>query len=309
MKNLNKKPLAQILIRDFKQHKYKYLIMLPVIILLFIFRYKPMYGIIIAFQEFRPSAGIANSPWVGLAQFKSFFNDVYFWRILRNTFLISLGSIIFTFPAPILLALLLNEVKCIRFKRFVQTITYMPHFISIVVICSMIVQFTMSNGLIADIIVFFGGERVNVLSKKEYFHAIYYLSGIWQGVGWGSIIYLAALSGIDQELYEAAKIDGAGRLQQIWHITLPGILPTVSTLLVLRLGSILSADHEKILLLYQPLTYEVADVISTYVYRKGMLDASYSYSTAVGLFNSFVNIVFLVMANKFSKKVGQSGLF
>lgn len=295
--------------KDLQRNKYMYIIILPVVIYLLVFCYKPMYGIVIAFQKFRPTLGIANSPWVGLKHFKTFFTDPYFGRILRNTFTISFLSLIFGFPAPILFALLLNEVKVKWFKKTVQTITYMPHFISLVVICGLVTTFCQSNGLFNDIIALFGGERENLLLNKNLFYPIYVLSGIWQGMGWSSIIYLAALAGIDQEQYEAAKIDGASRLQQMRYITLPGLLPTVSMLLILNLGSILNVGHEKVMLLYQPLTYEVADVIGTYVYRRGLISGEYSYSTAVGLFNSVVNLVFLVVSNKISKKLGQSGLF
>ena len=304
-----KQGLGKQIAVDFKRNRYKYLLVLPVVLYFLIFHYKPMYGIVIAFQRYRSSAGIAKSPWVGLLNFKRFFQDIYFWRVLKNTFSISLLSLIFGFPAPILLALLLNEIRCKWFKKTVQTISYMPHFIAMAVICGMISSFCQTNGVINDIIVWFGGERSNLLSKPGNFYTIYILSGIWQQIGWNSIIYLAALSGIDQEQYEAAKVDGAGRLRQMISITLPGIFPTVAMLLVLNLGRILSVGYEKILLLYQPLTYEVADVISTYSYRKGLLDADYSYSTAVGLFNSVVNVIFIVLANKASKKMGQSGLF
>lgn len=306
---MNKKPLGKKIAQDFKRNKFKYFVIIPIIIYLFIFSYKPMYGIVIAFKNYRPTLGIGRSQWVGLAHFQNFFNDEYFGRLLRNTLTISLLQIAFCFPAPILFALMLNEVKHMKFKRIVQTITYLPHFISLVVLCGMITQFTMSNGLFADISAFFGGERINLLIEKKYFYPIYILSSIWANLGWDSIIYLAALAGIDQEQYEAARIDGAGRLAQMWHITLPGLLPTISILLVMKIGSLLSVGHEKILLLYQPITYEVADVISTYTYRKGIIEASFSYSTAVGLFNSISNITLLFIANKFSKKVGQSGLF
>ena len=230
-----------------------------------------MYGLVIAFQKYRPSAGIDGSPWVGFQNFTRFFNDIYFWRLIKNTFSISLLSIVFAFPIPIILALLLNEVQVSWFKRSVQTISYLPHFIAMVVICGLIKSFTQSDGVINDIIAFFGGERSNLLANSSYFYLIYIVSGIWQNVGWDSIIYLAALSNIDKEQYEAATLDGAGRLKQMWYITLPGLLPTISMLLVLRLGSVLSVGYEKILLLYQPTTYEVADVISTYVYRKGFV--------------------------------------
>ncbi|MBO5070965.1 MAG: sugar ABC transporter permease [Roseburia sp.] len=295
--------------QDFKKNKYKYLIVLPVLAYFLIFHYKPMYGIVIAFQRFRASVGISGSPWIGLENFRRFFNDIYFWRVLRNTFTVSALTIVFSFPMPILLALIINEVQVKWFKKTVQTISYMPHFISMVVVCSIINSFCQTNGILNEMIVFFGGERTNLLSEKEMFYPIYVISDIWQTIGWDSIIYLAALSGIDQEQYEAARVDGAGRLRQIISITLPGLLPTISMLLILRLGSILSVGYEKILLLYQPLTYEVADVISTYVYRKGLVDADFSFSTAVGLFNSVINIVFLLVANKVSKKMGQSGLF
>ena len=297
------------IMRDLKRNKFKYLLVLLPVIYLLIFAYKPMYGLVIVFQKFRPSAGIDGSPWVGFDNFKRFFNDIYFWRLLRNTFSISALSIIFSFPMPVMLALLLNEVKSSKFKRTVQTITYMPHFIALVVVCSLVKTFTASNGVINDIIAFLGGDRMNLLTNNAYFYPIYIISGIWQSIGWDSIIYLAALSGIDQEQYEAAKVDGAGRMKQMWYITLPGLLPTISMLLILRLGSVLSVGYEKILLLYSPTIYEVADVISTYVYRKGLLDADFSYSAAVGLFNSVVNIVFLLVSNKLSKKLGQSGLF
>ena len=296
-------------VKDFQRHKFKYLIVIPVIVYLIIFCYKPMYGVIIAFQKYRPSLGIGNSPWVGFDNFLRFFKDPWFWRLIRNTFTISFLMILFSFPAAILLALLLNEVKVNWFKRTVQTITYMPHFVALVVVCGLINSFCQSNGLFNDMIAFFGGERSNLLAQQKLFYPIYVLSGVWQNVGWNSIIYLAALAGIDQEQYEAARIDGAGRIQQMLNITFPGLVPTISMLLVLDLGKVLSVGYEKILLLYQPLTYEVADVISTYVYRKGLIDADYSFSTAVNLFNSVINIIFLLVSNRISKKMGQSGLF
>ncbi len=297
------------LVRDFRIHKWKYVIVLPVLIYLALFCYKPMYGILIAFQNYRPTLGVKGSQWVGLAQFKSFFQDVYFWRILRNTFAISGLSILFGFPMPILLALMLNEVRSKWFKRTVQTVSYMPYFVSTVVVCSLIRAFCSSKGVFNDVIALFGGTRMDLLYKSEYFYPIYILSGIWQSVGWDSIIYLAALSGIDQEQYEAARVDGAGRLRQMVSITLPGLAPTIVILFILRMGGILNVGYEKILLLYQPLTYEVADVISTYVYRRGIVETNFSYSTAVGLFNSVVNVVFLLTANWLSRKSEQTGLF
>lgn len=301
--------LGKKIIYDFKLNKFKYLMILPVIVFLILFCYKPMYGLIIAFQRYRPSLGITRSSWVGFDNFARFMNDINFWRVVRNTFSISLLSIVFSFPMPILLAILLNEVKCSWFKRTVQTISYLPHFIAMVVVCGLIKQFCQSSGIINDIIVFCGGERTNLLLESKLFYLIYIISDIWKEVGWNSIIYLAALSGIDQSLYEAARVDGAGRIKQMRYITLPGLLPTISMLLVLKLGSVLGVGMEKILLLYNEMTYDVADVISTYVFRRGIGGADYSYSTAIGLFNSIVNIIFLVTANKLSKRLGQSGLF
>jgi len=296
-------------VRDFQRHKYKYLLIIPVLVYLILFCYKPMYGIVIAFQNYRPSLKISGSEWVGLLQFKRAFADPYFWRAIKNTVTISMLTLVFSFPMPIILALLLNEVKVKWFGRTVQTITYMPHFIALVVICGLINSFCQSGGIFNDIIVFFGGERENLLSNPKYFYPIYILSNIWATVGWNSIIYMAALAGIDQEQYDAASVDGAGRMKKLIHITLPGLLPTAAMLLILQLGGVLNVGYEKLLLLYQPLTYEVADVVSTYVYRKGLIEADYSFSTAVNLFNSVVNIIFLLIANRISKKAGQSGLF
>lgn len=296
-------------VKDFQRNKWKYFIVIPVLVYLLLFAYKPMYGIIIAFKNFKPHIGIMDSKWVGLRYFKSLFSDMYFFRALRNTLTISFLQLLFSFPVPIVLALMLNEVKSQKFKKAVQTITYMPHFISLVVVCGMLVSFCQSSGLFNDIIVFWGGERKNLLIQEKLFYPIYILSGVWQQMGWDSIIYLAALAGVDQEQYEAAKVDGAKRLQLIWHITLPSLVPVISMLLVLKMGRVLSVGHEKMLLLYQPATYEVADIISTYAYRRGLEMTDYSYSTAVSLFNSVVNIIFITIANKVSKKLGQSGLF
>lgn len=304
-----KKSFGARLVDDFRRNKWKYLIVLPVVIYFLIFCYKPMYGIIIAFKDYRPALGINGSPWAGFKHFQTFFTDVNFWRVLKNTLKISIASIVFGFPAPILLALMINEVKNTKFKKVVQTITYLPHFVAIVIICGMIREFCLSDGLFNVIIEFFGGTPSSLLQKPGLFLPIYVLSDIWQGIGWNSIIYLAAIAGIDQEQYEAAKVDGAGRLRQMISITLPGIMPTIITLLILRMGSILGVGYEKILLLYNPTTYSTADVISTYVYRTGLIGAQWSYSTAVGLFNSVVNVIVLLIANTISKKYTDSGLF
>ena len=301
--------LSHKISRDWKMNKYKYLLILPVLVYLALFCYKPMYGLIIAFNNYKPTRGITGSDYVGLMWFDNFFNNIYFWRLLSNTFTISALSIVFGFPAPIILALLLNEIQNDKFKRTVQTITYMPYFISLVVTCSIIKIYCQENGLFSQIIEIFGGTRRNLLIDPSAYRPIYVLSGIWQNIGWNSIIYLAALSGIDQEQYEADRIDGANRFQQMLHITIPGILPTIMILFVLRMGSILNVGYEKVLLLYTENTYNVADVFSTYTYRVGLEQKQYSLSTAVSLFNTVVNIMFLVFTNWLSRKTTESGLF
>lgn len=295
--------------KDFYRNKWKYILMLPIVVYFILFCYKPMYGVVIAFKNYKPAQGIAESKWVGVKYFAEFFNDYYFARVIRNTFVLSLNSILWGFPAPVLLALLLNELMNETFKRTVQTIVYIPHFISMVIICSIIRQFSLSDGVFNDVGAFFGATRVPLLQKPSYFNSIYVISGVWQETGWGCIIYLAALTSIDPQLYEAAEIDGAGRLRQTWHVTLPGILPTVVMMLILRMGGVLNVGFEKILLLYNETIYETSDVISTYVYRKGIIDANFSYSSAVGLFNSIINIVFLLTTNYISKRTTEVGLF
>lgn len=295
--------------KDFMRNKYMYLLFIPVAVYFILFCYKPMYGVIIAFKQYSPARGIAASPWVGFENFTRFFGDFYFTRLIRNTFLISFYSILWGFPIPIIFALMLNELSGMRFKKMVQTCSYLPHFISVVIVCSMIKQFSGTNGLFNDIIAFFGGERSQILQVPDNFRTVYVASGVWQEFGWNSIIYLAALAGVDQEQYEAARIDGAGRLAQVWHVTLPGIMPTIIILFILRMGSVLSVGSEKILLLYNSATYSTADVISTYVYRKGMINGDMSYSTAVGLFNSVINILFLTITNRLSKKISDISMY
>ena len=223
--------------------------------------------------------------------------------------MLNVVTLLFEFPAPIILALLLNELRHRRFKSSIQTLSYLPHFISIIVICGMILQFTNSRGIVSDFIAFLGGERVNLLGDPRYFRPVYVVTEIWQSVGWGSIIYLAALSAIDQELYASASIDGAGRLRQAWHVTIPGILPTIVILLILRMGNMMSIGFEKIFLLYNPAIYETADVIPTFVYRRGLLENDYSFSGAVGIFNSIINLGLLVGANAVSRKVNETSLW
>ena len=288
--------------RDLRKYRGAYMIALPVVLFYLLFCYKPMYGIIIAFKNFSPAAGILGSDWVGLQHFRDFFQSFYFGRILKNTLVISFTSILLGFPAPIIFALLLNEVKHPGFKRVTQTVSYMPHFISMVVVCGMIQMFVSDHGIITYILTLFNGESRSLLGEPEYFVPIYVLSGIWQELGWGAIIYLSALSGIDPQLYEAARIDGANRWKQTVHVTLPGISGTVIIMLLLRLGSVMGVGHEKIILLYNPGIYKTADVISTFVYRKGLLEFQWSYSAAVGIFNSVINFIVIVIFNKVSKK-------
>lgn len=305
----DRRKLGTIIKKDFAKNKNIYFLFIPVLVFYIVFQYFPIYGLTLAFKDFSPVRGILGSPWVGFDNFRRFFNSVYFGTILKNTLIISTYEIIFGFPAPIIFALLLNEVRNTFFKRTIQTVTYLPHFISTMVICGMILDFSLKGGLFNDLIAFFGGQRSDLLMQANMFRPIYIASGIWQGIGWGSIIYLSALTSIDPELYEAAYIDGANRFRQVLHITIPGIIPTITILLILKIGGLMSVGFEKIFLLYNPTTYGVADVISTFNYRKGLVDNDYSFSTAVGLFNSAINIVLLIMANTISKKVNENSLW
>lgn len=295
--------------KDLKKNKYIYIMLLPVIVFLFIFNYIPMYGVVIAFKNYKPRLGILGSPWVGMRYFKEFISSLYFGRTLKNTLALSGLNLIFGFPAPIIFALLLNEVRNMRFKKTIQTITYLPHFITTVIIASLIMVFTNSDGFITQIVNGITGHSGSLIGDKNYFRAIYVVSGIWQGFGWGSIVYLAAISGISPELYEAARIDGANKLKQIWHVTLPGISPTIVIMFIMAMGGVMSIGWEKAFLLQSPITYETSDIISTFVYRKGFQEANYSYSAAVGLFNSVVNLILMTVANWLSRKINETSLW
>ena len=297
---------------DFQKNKAVYFMFLPVVVFYLIFHYYPMSGIILAFKDFKPALGIWGSPFTGdygFEHFLAFFGSSFFGRTITNTILISLYQLFFGFPMPIILALMLNELRSPKFKKVMQTITYFPHFISTVVVCGMLTDFCLSDGLFNQITGFFGVPSVSMLSEPKLFRTIYVASGIWQSMGWDSIIYLAAIAGIDTQLYEAASLDGAGRFKKIWHITLPGIKGTVVILFIMAIGKMMSVGSEKILLLYNPSTYKTADVISTYVYRKGLLDQDYSYSTAVNLFNSVINFALVFCANALSRKLTETSLF
>jgi putative aldouronate transport system permease protein len=282
-----------------------WLFCLPALALVAIFHYVPMWGALIAFQSYSPAKGIFRSTWVGFLHFSRFFRDPYFFRIVRNTLLLGIYSLAIGFPAPIILALLLNEVRNRAFKKVTQTISYMPYFLSTVIIVGILKDLmSITDGKINEVIKLLGGTPIYFFVESEWFRFIYISSGIWQSIGFSSIIYLAALAGIDVELYEAAVMDGAGRARQLWHVTLPGMLPTIVILLILSVGGIVSNDYTKVLLIYNAGTYETADVIGTYVYRAGIEGGSLSYSTAVGLLQSIIAFALLYVTNKFSKSMG-----
>ena len=298
-------------IKNIFKHWQLYVIMIPAVLFYIFFMYKPMWGLQIAFKDYKIFAGMDKSPWVGFKHFSAFLSSPYFGRNLKNTLLINFYGLLFGFPIPILLALMLNEVKNLYFKKTIQTLTYLPHFISIVVIAGIVVNFlSPTNGLVNILIEKLGGEKVHFLIKKEYFRTIFITMNIWKEAGFNAIVYLAALSGIDPNLYEAAYVDGANKFKRIWHVTIPGIMPTIVVLLVLKIGGMLSVGYEAIILLYQPATYETADVISTYVYRMGLGEhAQYSYAAAVGLFNAVVSVILVMFANKVSKKLSGTSLW
>ena len=295
--------------KEWDKHKYLYILSIPVLLYFILFKYLPMFGIAISFENYSVAKGVFGSEWVGLKYFKEFFGSEFFLRTFLNTLYISVLDIVFGFPLPIIFALCLNEIRNKKFKKLVQTSSYLPHFISMVVVCGMISDFFSTGGLISTIISKLGGSDMNYIGESRFFRAIFVGTGIWQEFGWSSIIYLAALSGIDSGLYEAAVIDGAGRWKQTIHVTLPGIASTIIILFIMRLGSIVSVGYEKIILLYTPQTYDVADVISSYTYRMGILNSRYGYSSAVGLFQSVINIIILVTANQISKRFSETSLF
>jgi len=308
-KHITLKEHGSLLRKDLRINRDIYLMLIPVVIFYIVFHYMPMYGALIAFKDYAPKLGVTGSPWVGLKHFTMFFKSPSFLTVLWNTVRISFTSLLYGFPAPIILALLMNELRSAKFAKVVQTATYLPHFISLIVVCGMVKDFTRDTGIITQLLSVFGVPEKSLLGYPQYFLPIYVGSNIWQQVGWSSIVYLAALTGVDPQLYEAAKIDGANKWQQTVHVTLVGIMPTIITMLILRMGAILSVGYEKIILLYNDATLEVADVISTYVYRKGILEQSWSFSTAVNLFNSLVNLVFLLITNKISSKLNETSLW
>ena len=297
------------LLANYRQNKLLYWLILPSLIFILIFNYIPMGGLIIAFQDYSFTRGIWGNERIGFENFTDFFSGMYFGRTLGNTLALSGLDLLFNFPAAILLALMLNEVRSTRFKRTIQTVSYMPHFISMVVAAGLIKEFCDSSGVISSLAVQLGGKPQSYISQPQYFRSIFTISEIWKSVGFNSIVYLAALSGISEELYEAARIDGAGRWRQLFHVTFPGLLPTIIIMLILRCGAIMNVNFEKVLLLYSPSTYSTADIISTYVYRMGIIKQKIGFSTAVGLFNSVISLILVLGVNKLSKVYTETSMF
>jgi putative aldouronate transport system permease protein len=295
---------------DLKRDKYLYLLALPGLFFFLLFKYVPMWGIVIALQNYSPFAGITGSPWVGLENFHRFFSNPDFMLLFRNTMAINLLNLVFFFPLPIMLSLLLNEVRGLFYKRAVQTIIYMPHFLSWVIISSLtFLLFAKGSGLINKILVAAGAGKIDVLTDPHLFWIMLTVQSIWKECGWGTILFLAAMAGIDPQVYEAAKIDGAGRVRQMWNITLPAIRNVIVILLILRLGHMMDVGFEQVFLMYNGAVSQVAEVFDTYVYRVGIQQAQFSYSTAVGLFKSVVGLLLVVAANRIAKKMGEDGIY
>lgn len=300
----------KIFFRKCVQSKYLILMLIPALAYYLTFHYGPMYGVLMAFKNFKGGTTIWDAPWMGFKWFAQFFNSYYFSRLLINTLTISLYNLIFGFPIPIIFALALNEMRLKRFKRVVQTVSYLPHFISVVVVVGMLqAMLSTTDGVVNNLIRASGGNAINFFGQPEWFRPLFVGSGIWQSFGWNSIIYLAALTNTDSELYEAARIDGANRWQQLIHISIPGIVPTMVILLVIQLGRTMSVGYEKIILMYTPTTYSVADVISTYVYRRGILGGQFSFATAVDVFNSIINMTLLIAVNAVSRRINDISLW
>ena len=300
----------QKLIKRAVSSKQLLILFIPCILFYAIFRYGPLFGLVIAFKDYDVFSGIFASNWVGLKHFIRFFEGMDFWILFRNTLLLGFYTLIFSFPIPIILAILLNEVRMIKFKKTIQTASYLPTFLSIVIISSMIIDFlSPNNGIINQLLVSLGFESKYFLIEKEWFRPVYVISEIWTHTGYEAIIFLAAISGISPTLYEAGKVDGAGRFRMMFHITLPSLMPTILIMFILKTGSMIRIGYEKVLLLYNPLTYEVADVFSTFVYRKGLLDSNYSFAAAVGMFEAVVAMIMLLSANLISKRLGGNGLW
>lgn len=309
IKQLRVKPKRNIK-KVLSEQKYLIIMILPCLLYYLIFHYLPMYGLIIGFKKYEFSLGIMGSPWVGFKYFEQFITGPYFWRLIRNTFLLSFYNLLFYFPIPIIFALFLNEIDSKVFKKAVQTVSYLPHFVSVVIVVGLIQQMlSPSSGIVNQLIEYFSGKTINFFMQPEWFRTLYISSTVWQEFGWGSIIYLASISSVDTALYESAHLDGAGRFRCMWHITLPAIKPTIIILLILKVGNLLTVGFEKVILMYNPGIYETADIISTYVYRVGIDKANYSFGTAVGLLNAVVSMSLILITNAISRKLTETSLW
>jgi putative aldouronate transport system permease protein len=298
------------LMRDFIRDRWLYLMLLPGVAYFIIFKYVPMYGVTMAFQDYKPHLGFMDSPWVGLKHFDRFFSEPQFWMLFKNTVILAVYNMVFFFPLPIILALMMNEVRSDKYKRFVQTLVYIPHFVSWVVVVGIFyILLTTENGILNELIYSITGKKIPFLLEAEWFRTMIVTQSIWKEVGWGTVIFLAALAGVDLQQYEAARIDGASRFRQLWHITLPAIRSTIIILLILRLGSFLDSGFEHIFLMLTPTNREVGEVFDTYVYMKGMSQGQFSYSTAVGLFKSAVGLILVLGSNWLAKKFGEEGVY
>jgi len=298
------------LLSRLQKDKWLYLLLLPGLLYFLIFKYVPMWGVLLAFKNYQPYTGFWNSEWVGVEHFRLFFSNPEFFMLLRNTLLLSFYNLLFFFPAPIILAILLNEVRIAIFKRSVQTLIYVPHFISMVIVASMTYVFlTTAGGPVNELLYAYTGQKIEFLASPDWFRPIIILQTIWKECGWGTIIFLAALAAVDVEQYEAAIMDGANRWKQIWHITLPSISSTIIILLILRMGNVLENGFEQIYLMLNPLNREAAEVFDTYVYMMGITQGAFSYSTAVGLFKAVIGVILVLGSNYLAKKFGQSGLY
>ncbi|MEH7119972.1 ABC transporter permease subunit [Neobacillus vireti] len=305
LETLNKKSRIKQILENYEL----YLFLLPAIIYFIVFQYVPMYGVLIAFKDYVPSLGILGSPWVGFQNFQRFFDSYQFWTLIKNSLGLSIFQLVIGFPMPIIIALLLNQMIHQKYKRFVQTVIYAPHFISIVVLAGMIFVFFSDKGLVNSVITLFGGSGISFMSEPSWFKPLYIGSGVWQETGWACIVYLAALAGVSPEIHEAATVDGANKWQRILHVDIPAIMPTAIILLILSVGNLMNIGFEKAFLLQTPLNQPAAEIIPTYVYKVGLQQSEYSFASAVGLFNSVINLVLLWIVNRTAKKVSGSGLW
>jgi len=298
------------LLRSIKKNRLIYVMIAPGMLYFFCFKYLPMFGLIIAFKDYQPFLGVWGSPWAGFKHFEYFFSHPDFWMLFRNTFILAFYNLVFFFPLPIIVALMLNELRSNLYKRFIQSMIYVPHFVSWVVVVGMAYIFlTTEGGIVNELLVSLGFQKINFLLSKEWFRPLIVSEIIWKEVGWGTIIFLAALAGVDQQLYEAARVDGAGRFRQLWHVTLPAIRSTIVILLILRLGQFLDTGFEQIYLMLNPMNREVGEVFDTYVYTNGIQQGKFSYTTAVGLFKSVVGMALVIGTNYLVKKLGEEGVY